>query len=551
MLWKRMTVVTAILGIAFSLMYMRVFWLTSDDSLVSAGTRQGRYTLPMSASYANIYDCAGRKLNNLDSETRTMAALCPTAENVRDILPYVKPEDQESFYKKVQAGLPFTCQVTVNSSPNPDIIVYEEPVRYGERTYAPHILGYTSGGAGVSGIEYAFQDFFSSHVSRSSVTFELDGLGKPLIGEGREMELSQEMTAGVVTTLDRDIQSICEKAASQIQRGAVVVMDPYTGDIKASVSVPDFHPSRLGDYLEDPASPLVNRALSAYNVGSVFKIVTASASLEEGISPNFPYRCEGYLDMNGQIFRCHKLEGHGVLDMQGAISESCNPYFITLGRQIPSLHFVNTAYAFGFGKPCVLCPGVVSSAGNLQSAEELGNEAEKANLSFGQGRLTATPLQVAGMTCAVVNQGKLPRPRLILGTTEDGKSRTIYQETMFSEAIQPVTALRLKDMLEKGIHGTTASGGVPETVTAGGKTSTAQTGQFHEDGTEIVQAWFTGFFPAESPRYVVTVLAEDGKSGNSSAGPVFKEIADEVAALEAERDGIRIEKILQKEGKKD
>ena len=155
-----------------------------------------------------------------------------------------------------------------------------------------------------------------------------------------------------------------------------------------------------------------------------------------------------------------------------------------------------------------------------------------ANFCFGQGLLTATPLQVTQMTCAIANDGTMPIAHLIKGITRDGS--TLLEETpspMYAKALKRETAYFLQDMMIATINENENSNAVPETVFAGGKTSTAQTGRYDENGSEYCHAWITGYFPVDSPKYAVTVLIEDGGYGNSTAAPVFKNIADKIMSL--------------------
>ncbi|MBZ4670110.1 MAG: Cell division protein FtsI/penicillin-binding protein 2 [Oscillospiraceae bacterium] len=527
-MWKRLGALAALFGIAFSAMYMRIYLLTGEEDYKLAGNAQSSFILNVSNTYGNIYDCRMRLLNN--NTWKILAVLNPTAENVTNILPFVKNPD--AFYAGLKKGVPFVCEVTSEEIPNENILTFKVPIRTSESQLAPHIIGYTSDGKGVAGIEKAFNDFLRSHQSKISVKYEIDGLGNTLNGLNASINMDEEMKAGVVTTIDAEIQKICEKAAQKMKKGAIVVMDPSNGQLRAIVSVPAFSPLNVSKSLDDPDSPLINRALMPYNVGSVFKLVTAAAALEQGISPDLTYECTGKIDVFGQIFKCHKASGHGVLDMQGAIVNSCNTYFINLSEKLSSENFIAKASSFGFGRSTVLANGIVSEKGTLQSVEDLKNPAEKANMSFGQGVLTATPVQIAAMTSAIVNNGKLPKPQLIIGTTEDKQKVSFYEnQTAFSEATTPLIALKLREFMAATVNENAESLGRPKNTTAGGKTSTAQTGRYDENGNEILEAWFTGYFPIDKPKYVVTVLVEGGKSGNTDAAPIFKEIAENITNL--------------------
>jgi len=528
-MWKRFAVLALAFGIAFSCLYMRVFNLSEQEGYKQAGVKQGSYTINVSKTYGNIYDCNLRLLNN--NTKKILAVIDPSAENVRDIQPYLI--DKDAFYKQVDNGLPFVCEVNTLDIPNKNILTFETTVRTTESQLAPHIVGYSSDNKGVSGIEGSFNDFLRNNVSSTSVTYSIDGLGKTLDGVNKVINLSPAMKAGVITTIDSDIQHICEEASKKIEKGAIIVMEPSTGRIKAVVSAPTFTPLNVAESLNDKNSPLINRAFSAYNVGSIFKLVTAATALEQGISPDLKYECNGKIDVDGQIFKCHKLSGHGVLDMQGAMVNSCNTYFINLSEQISSENFISKASILGFGRSTVLAPDIISAKGKLQTVSDLYNPAEKANLAFGQGMLMATPLQIATMTSAIVNGGKMPKPQLVIGTTKDCVSvDTLGFENLFTDAIDPSVAHTLRKFMVETVNNNVTSDARPYNTTAGGKTSTAQTGQYNTDGSEILQAWFTGYFPTDKPKYVVTVLAENGKSGNTAAGPIFKEIAEEITKME-------------------
>ena len=525
-MYKRFALIFAFFGISFSLLYMRIFYITQKDEYKQAASNQGSYTITVNKTYANIYDCNMVPLIN--RKDKYLAVINPTSENVIDILPYLK--DRDFFYKQLESGNPFVCEVNSPEIDNNEILTFTTKIRTSSNQIAPHIVGYTIDNKGVTGIEKAYDSFLRSNFSSTKITYKVDGTGKMLDGTDEIIDLNDDTKAGVITTIDYDIQAICEAASKKFEKGAIVVMDPYTGDLKAVVSAPNFSPTDLAKSLNDKNTPFINRAFSAYNVGSIFKLVTAATALEQGISPDLKYECTGNIDIEGQIFRCHKHDGHGLIDMQSAMVESCNTYFINLSAMLNNSNFINTASALGFGKETVLADGIVSVKGNLQTERELFNPAEKANLAFGQGMLTATPVQISCLSSSIVNNGEYTKPKLIIGLT-DGENITFNEEEKSFQAIEPMTAYKLRKFMTATVQDNEESVAKPYNTTAAGKTSTAQTGKYNEDENEILQAWFTGYFPVDNPKYVVTVLIEDGKSGNFSAGPVFKEIAENITRL--------------------
>ena len=142
--------------------------------------------------------------------------------------------------------------------------------------------------------------------------------------------------------------------------------------------------------------------------------------------------------------------------------------------------------------------------------------------------LTASPLQIARMTCAIANGGNLPQVRLIRGISQDGVSVEQEQQSVFTPVLSEKTAAALQDLMIAAAYGNDTFQGVPDAVSVGAKTSTAQTGRYDENGVEYCHGWITGFFPASQPRYVVTVLAEDGGYGNDAAAPIFRTVIEQI-----------------------
>ena len=320
-------------------------------------------------------------------------------------------------------------------------------------------------------------------------------------------------------------------------------MDVRTGDILAMASYPSYTPSALGDALSNPDSPLINRCLYAYNVGSIFKLITCATAYTQGLQ-EYRANCTGSFEIKNQLFRCHKLTGHGILDMKQAVILSCNSYFIQLSQLLQPALMRETAQDFGFGTQIPLTHSIISASGTLPSMKDLHYPAEMANFCFGQGLLTATPLQITQMTCGIANDGKMPIARLILGKTRDGLTLSEHAKApMYARAIKKEAAYYLQNLMIAAINENENSNAVPETVFSAGKTSTAQTGRFDQSGTEYCHAWITGYFPIDDPQYAVTVLIEDGGYGNTAAAPVFRNIADSIInqeqALHTEKQAVQ------------
>ncbi|MBQ4153308.1 MAG: penicillin-binding protein 2, partial [Oscillospiraceae bacterium] len=461
-----------------------------------------------------------------------LASVLPSPQSAAALLEHVPMMSRNKVIEQLGKGELFVTELeTPLREDTTELHTFPLYRRYGEEQIAVHIVGHMTNGNldGGYGIEKAYDSFLKEHTATAKITYYLDALGRSIQGKPPTVQLDQRSNGGVVLTIDSEIQRIAEEVGEKyLSKGAVVVMTP-DGKIRASASFPSFDPNHLEKSLTDEENkPMFNRAFASYNVGSTFKIVTAAAALESGIAPSRSYFCRGQIDVSGQIIKCHNHYGHGLLKMEQAMAESCNPYYISLGLLLNPAALLQMARDMSFSKAGILASGFASQGGYLPTLSELNSPAAIANLSFGQGSLSATPIQISLMTCCIVNQGKTPFAKLVEGLSEDGKVLSEKTEDAAPiHAIRKQTADTVKRFLITGVMERENQQAKPTKTTAGGKTATAQTGRFR-DGEEICQGWFTGFFPAEEPQYIVTVLCEDAESGNLSAGPVFREIADRV-----------------------
>ena len=172
-----------------------------------------------------------------------------------------------------------------------------------------------------------------------------------------------------------------------------------------------------------------------------------------------------------------------------------------------------------------------SAAGTLPREEDLSAPAALANFSFGQGDLLATPLQIAAMVNAIADDGLYTEPSLVQGRYAGREEVVATAASVSYRAMTSRSAELVRGYMEAAVEGGTASAGKPEAGGAGAKTATAETGS-QKDGEPVIQAWCAGFYPAGEPRYTIVVMAENGKSGSGVCAPVFKEIADGLAALD-------------------
>ena len=410
-------------------------------------------------------------------------------------------------------------------------ITLRKNIRYSDLS-AVHLIGYVnSDGNGVSGLERCFDSFLKTEVPLYA-GFLCDVNGN--IISGAEIETDPVYVShkgGVTTTIDIDIQSIAEQALlnSGITNGTVMVSDAQTGEIKAVASLPVYDPDNVEVYLKDKESPLTNRALSAYAVGSVFKVVVAACALENGIDKTFSYNCNGEITVDGNVFHCNNSNAHGLLDMEAALAASCNCYFIQLSKQLGGDAISETASLFDFGRSIEIAENLFSSKGRLPTKEELKIPGNLANFSFGQGKFTATPVQMINVFNAIANNGRYTSAYCVRNATDTaGDIVYEYKPKAPVYAISEETANLLSQMLITAVNEGTAHNAYTEDFVSAGKTATAQTGIYDAEGKEKLCTWFGGFFSADDFRYSVIVVSENGTTGGEDCAPVFKEIAEKI-----------------------
>ncbi len=530
---KRVVLVLALFLVVMGLITARLSMISTAEPLMMAAKQQSAMVLKVAETRGKIYDRYLRPIT--DRETKNIAAVLPNEQAADVVMRDIPEENRAEFQQQLTGMAPFLWEVSSRQLFAKGLEVFEITQRYSGDQPAVHIIGQLDAatGHGASGLEKAYDDLLRSTGGTLQMRYSADALRRGSYAELPEIiDTGYQNKGGIVLTIDLDIQQIAEQAAKKLKKGAVVVMEPNTGDILACASVPAFDPTDAAKSLNSDDQPFFNRAFAAYNVGSTFKLLTAASALEAGAGIGRSFDCEGYIEIKDQIFRCHNLAGHGTVDMTQAMNRSCNPYFISLALQTGGQTLLYKARQLGFGSALELAPGMYTASGSLPEASELTAPAAVANFGFGQGRLTATPIQISTLISAFVNGGGAVTPRLVMGSTIRGDKidhfTTIYsQRRLFTgQAAESVKQLMISVVSEGS-----GKNAQPEHGGAGGKTASAQTGQFI-NGEERVHAWFSGFYPAQQPQYVITVLAEDGDSGSTAACPVFADIANGLWQLE-------------------
>ena len=288
-----------------------------------------------------------------------------------------------------------------------------------------HYANYQSGDqVGKQGVEKIFEKYLKGEKGRNYLEVDVHGF------EQRQMQLQEPFPGNDLhLTLDIELQRVAEEAMGD-KAGAVVVMEVNTGNLLVMCSSPPLHLQEFvggisqaawNNLLNDPLNPLLDKTIQGqYPPGSTFKIVTALAAISEGvITPDATFFCGGSLNFGNRRYGCWKKGGHGTVDFQRALIESCDVYFYSVGMRLGVDKIAKYANSLGLGKKTGIeleheKGGIIpSTAWKQQRYKEKWQDGETLSVAIGQGYVLTTPLQLCRMTAAVVNGGTLYRPQMV------------------------------------------------------------------------------------------------------------------------------------------
>jgi penicillin-binding protein 2 len=407
-------------------------------------------------------------------------------------------------------------------------------LRYDKDSKARHLIGYIDqkDRMGRAGLEKLYHYYLSGQ-SEISVAAMVDGSKRLIPGLGYRVKAGREQIKSydLQLTLDYHIQKVVEQVMDRNSiDGAVVVLDVKSGGVAAMASRPDYRQDQVERYLDGTRGELLNKAFQPYNLGSVFKTVVAASVLEHGLVTQFEkLYCPGYTHIGDLQIKCSSFEegGHGDLNIYGAYARSCNTFFIEMGQRVGGNAIIEMAKRFGFGQATGINQ-YEEHDGYLPNLQRY-HPADVANMSIGQGSMLVTPLQVADMTNTIANNGVRKKPYVVKAFLDNrGRAISAAEDQRPERIISPFIAMEIRRMMEETVDsGTGKKAAITGLGGSAGKTGSAQTGQKNGD-REVIHAWFTGFVPRISPRYVITVFAENGRSGGDVAAPIFAEIASQI-----------------------
>ncbi len=523
---KKFCVVFFVALCAFFVLVINLSILASNSEYANNTQTQIGHYIEIESGRGDFYDSRFRQLTS--STYKSYGLVSPTVDSYRLLFDYVAPEDKDIFYDSIQKSAPF--MVELSDYFDEDYAMYLRTERYMANPIASHLIGYCDyEGNGIYGLENVFNDDLIGGTSKEEIFCAVNAQGEFIDVNETYVTAETGTGFGVMLTIDAAIQRVCESIAQEdIEQGAIVVMDTKTGRVIASVSMPNYDIENMQNSLNASGSPFTNRVFSAYNVGSVFKPLLAALAIENGYPVNEEYECSGSITVADHTYNCAHNIGHGKVDLNEAMAVSCNTYFVKMGLELGAEKIHDAMLKTGFGQSISIADNFLSTAGNIPSVTDLNNLGELASISFGQGTLMASPIQITAFFNSIANNGIYVSPTFVEGYV-DAYSEEIIQSLynpVLQRWISEKTANDLQLMLINAVNTGLGQSAKPTLGGAGGKTGTAQTGRYLESGEEIMDAWFTGFYPSYDPQYTITVMMDSSTKTSEDASKVFARVAN-------------------------
>lgn len=404
---------------------------------------------------------------------------------------------------------------------------------------ASKTLGFTGGdNQGIIGLEVKYDKYLQGTNGKILTLTDARGIEIENAGERRQDPIDGN---NLHISLDYNIQMYAEQAAEkaleehEADSVSVLMMNPQNGEILAMVNVPEFNlnePFSINGELETNQDKLNamwrNGCINdTYEPGSTFKIITASAALEEGVvTLKDKFYCPGYKIVEDRKIRCHKTTGHGSEDFTQAIMNSCNPVFIELGLRLGSKNFYSYFKKFGLlQKTNIDLPGEAATI--MHNPKNIG-QVELATISFGQS-FQITPVQLATTVSSIINGGNRITPHLgAYVTDKNGKKVKTFTYKTTKGIVSEKTSETMRMLLEKVVSEGSGKNAAIKGIAIGGKTATSQT--LPRSSNKYISS-FIGFAPADNPQVLALIIINNPQGvyyGGTIAAPVVKDIFENV-----------------------
>ena len=557
---KRVFTLLILFGFVFGLLTLRILYLTTtlSEERTARGVRQWTRSGTVYARRGKMEDTNGQTLVMsatayiVSADPRKISDISLFAQTVCPILDLNEETVREKLSDRKKASVTLKRQVTREkadelralqtgegaAAQELKALLFDEDVRryYPRGAFLSQTLGLTNvDSVGQSGLEQQYETLLRGVPGK--ILRSVDGNAQPIYDKGNLYIEPQEGNT-LRLTIDASIQEICEKAmrecyaVNKAQAVHVIAMDPYTGAILAMCSKPDYDPNHPPRDQPDALTQLMRIRLisDAYEPGSTFKILTAAAALDAGVTtPEDGFYCSAKIKVDGDTIRCWG-NPHEAETMAEALQNSCNPVFVELALRLGSERFYQYLHAFGLGsKTNVDLQG--EGSGILIPVQKVKN-VDLARIGFGQS-VAVTPIQLLTAACSVINGGRLMQPYLLKeAISPEGNVLYRAQPKVVAHPVSEETSATMRSLLENVV----AIGGAKNARVVGqrigGKTGTAQV---YKDGRivrDVHIGSFLGFAPADDPRIALLVIVDEADApvdyGGTTAAPFAGQILADV-----------------------
>lgn len=558
---KRVLTLLVLLIFLFGVLVCRIAYLTTARSaeLTSRGVRQWTREGTVYARRGNILDTNGQTL--VMSATAYIVSVEPGkvqdvqafARAISPILGLSEEKVAEKASQRGKSSVTLKRQVSretadqlrqlkqskdAETAAAASALLFDEDVRrvYLRGAFLTQTLGLVNvDGVGQSGLEQQYETLLRGEAGRSMRS--VDGKARPIYDSGN-LYIEPQDGSTIRLTIDATIQEIVEKAmrecyeVNKAQAVHALVMDVYTGAVLAMCSKPDYDPNDPPREQLDALQSLMRIRLisDSYEPGSTFKILTAAAALDSGVTtPEDGFYCSGKIKVDGDTIKCwgspHKAE-----TMAQALQNSCNPVFVELALRMGTQRFYQYLHAFGLGsKTNIDLQG--EESGILIPVNSVKN-VDLARIGFGQS-VAVTPIQLLTAACSVLNGGRLMRPYLLKeAVSPDGTVLYRTSPKVVSTPISEETSLTMRKLLEDVVAVGGAKNARIPGYRIGGKTGTAQVYKEGRIVRNVHIGSFLGFAPADDPRIALLVIVDEADTpvdyGGTTAAPFARQILEDV-----------------------
>ena len=482
--------------------------------------------------------------NQIEDAEEVIQVLCQELDLSEEYV--TKRVEKYSSMERIKSNVDKTVGDRIREYDLAGVKVDEDYKRYYPyEELASKVLGFTGGdNQGIIGLEVIYEDTLQGEAGTILTVTDAKGIEVEAAGERRI-----EPVAGndLSISLDRNIQEYATQLAAQAMEAkqadsvSIIVMNPKNGEIYAMVDVPEFDLNNPYELPEGTAENITaeeqqnllngiwrNGCINdTYEPGSTFKIITATAGLEEGVvTPESTFSCPGFIIVDDRKIRCHKVGGHGSQDFVHATMNSCNPVFITIGLRLGVDNYYKYFEKFGLKtKTGIDLPGEAGTI--MHKKEDMGN-VELATVAFGQS-FQITPIQLLTTASSIINGGDRITPHFgVKSLDEQGNVMETYSYPVQENIVSEETSATMRSILELVVSEGSGKNGKVEGFRVGGKTATSQT---LPRGSGKYISSFIGFAPADDPQVIAIAIVNNPQGvyyGGQVAAPIIRQLFENI-----------------------